>query len=40
MPVGTAAAMKGIFHRDVEQEAKAQKTPFAAAPLKKEEKKI
>ncbi len=24
MPVGTAAAMKGIFHRDVEQEAKAQ----------------
>ena len=24
MPVGTAAAMKGIFHRDIEQEAKAQ----------------
>ncbi len=24
MPVGTAAAMKGIFHRDVEQEAKAE----------------
>ncbi len=24
MPVGTAAAMKGIFHRDVEHEAKAQ----------------
>ncbi|MFI3248180.1 MAG: tRNA guanosine(34) transglycosylase Tgt [Rikenellaceae bacterium] len=24
MPVGTAAAMKGIFHRDVEQEARAQ----------------
>ena len=24
MPVGTAAAMKGIFHRDVDQEAKAQ----------------
>ncbi len=24
MPVGTAAAMKGIFHRDVEQESKAQ----------------
>ncbi len=24
MPVGTAAAMKGIFHRDVEQEAQAQ----------------
>ena len=24
MPVGTAAAMKGIFHRDVENEAKAQ----------------
>ena len=24
MPVGTAAAMKGIFHRDVEEEAKAQ----------------
>ncbi|MFI3328743.1 MAG: tRNA guanosine(34) transglycosylase Tgt [Rikenellaceae bacterium] len=24
MPVGTAAAMKGIFHRDVAQEAKAQ----------------
>ena len=24
MPVGTAAAMKGIFHRDVEQEAKVQ----------------
>ena len=24
MPVGTAAAMKGIFHRDVESEAKAQ----------------
>ena len=24
MPVGTAAAMKGIFHRDVRDEAKAQ----------------
>ena len=24
MPVGTAAAMKGIFHRDIENEAKAQ----------------
>ena len=24
MPVGTAAAMKGIFHRDVDHEAKAQ----------------
>lgn len=24
MPVGTAAAMKGIFHRDLEQQAKAQ----------------
>ena len=24
MPVGTAAAMKGIFHRDLKQEAKAQ----------------
>ncbi len=24
MPVGTAAAMKGIFHRDVEEEARAQ----------------
>ncbi len=24
MPVGTAAAMKGIFHRDVEEQAKAQ----------------
>ena len=24
MPVGTAAAMKGIFHRDVKDEAKAQ----------------
>ena len=24
MPVGTAAAMKGIFHRDIEHEAKAQ----------------
>ena len=24
MPVGTAAAMKGIFHRDVKEEARAQ----------------
>ncbi|MBQ5704218.1 MAG: tRNA guanosine(34) transglycosylase Tgt, partial [Alistipes sp.] len=24
MPVGTAAAMKGIFHRDVKEDARAQ----------------